>query len=486
MDNLMYKLKPCVELATFVRNLQRYGIDVEITRGQDPSPEAAMHDRGAPVPALIVSPRSEWGLSTTLRLLKSLNLYRRIPVSVRSGGHGYFNGASCTGVMLNLAGMHERRIEGNMLIMGPGCLLAHTVDILRRYGKAVPHGDCFGVGVGGHFLTAGWDLILARQYGLGCQSIMGGRVVLWDGSTVNVDSSTHPDLLYAMRGGAVAGAGVVSELRLRMVDEPNQATFCRMRMTKSQLDTCMANEAIFNAARLPREISVSFRLYFDADVTEPVCSLDIFSLLDVEETIRAISNHLGQSVASIIAHRTSWSEKALIDVRMLNASRNLAADPGMLAEATQSSLNNEPFLYWSQRVCAREMARSFFTSRSYWVQSHCESMLVELYEKFATVGEHPSRDRMYALIILGGGRMKELQADCSMPLGSTLARFELHWDEEDEAPWCRSFTQGICDIIARRQDTEPGRTYRGDIWKEGQDFDGNLSAIFKQYDRRFN
>ncbi|KAL3962982.1 hypothetical protein ACCO45_004505 [Purpureocillium lilacinum] len=291
---------------------------------------------------------------------------------------------------------------------------------------------------------------------------MGGRVVLWDGSTVNVDSSTHPDLLYAMRGGAVAGAGVVSELRLRMVDEPNQATFCRMRMTKSQLDTCMANEAIFNAARLPREISVSFRLYFDADVTEPVCSLDIFSLLDVEETIRAISNHLGQSVASIIAHRTSWSEKALIDVRMLNASRNLAADPGMLAEATQSSLNNEPFLYWSQRVCAREMARSFFTSRSYWVQSHCESMLVELYEKFATVGEHPSRDRI------------------------TLARFELHWDEEDEAPWCRSFTQGICDIIARRQDTEPGRTYRGDIWKEGQDFDGNLSAIFKQYDRRFN
>lgn len=66
----MYKLKPCVELATFVRSLQRYGIDVEITRGQDPSPEAAMHDRGAPVPALIVSPRSEWGLSTTLRLLK--------------------------------------------------------------------------------------------------------------------------------------------------------------------------------------------------------------------------------------------------------------------------------------------------------------------------------------------------------------------------------------------------------------------------------
>ena len=83
--------------------------------------------------------------------------------------------------MINLSGLTKRHIGGNVMYLEPGCILGQTIDFLAEDGKAVPHGDCFGVGAGGHFLTAGWDLTLTRRYGLGSQHVVGGRVVLWDG-----------------------------------------------------------------------------------------------------------------------------------------------------------------------------------------------------------------------------------------------------------------------------------------------------------------
>lgn len=92
---------------------------------------------------------------------------------------------------------------------------------------------------------------------------------------------------------------------------------------------------------------------------------------------------------------------------------------------------------------------------------------------------------MYALVIQGGGRISELQKGCSMPLDQALARFELHWDDRKEETWCRHFTDRISDTIRSKEDSEPGRPYRGYIWLEEQASDENLDQIFLDYDRRF-
>ncbi|KAJ6436780.1 ATP-dependent DNA helicase tlh1 [Purpureocillium lavendulum] len=129
-------------------------------------------------------------------------LYRIKATASQHGGHGYFNGGSCTGIMLDLSLMNKASIKENSLILEPGCVLGQTMNILAEHRKAVPHGDCFGVGAGGHFTTAGWDLILSRRYGLGCQSLIGGRIALWDGSASDpqnsnlVGISTMPLRLY--------------------------------------------------------------------------------------------------------------------------------------------------------------------------------------------------------------------------------------------------------------------------------------------------
>ena len=212
------------ELRRFSALLKQHGIQVLDTREEPLPADAQLHDRRAPIPALVVSPENEQEVVQTLKTFKESNLYNKIALSVKSGGHGYFNGASCKGVMLNLSRMDRRQIKGSILSLEPGCLLGATIDILAKARKAVPHGDCFGVGAGGHFLTAGWDILLARQHGLGCQSVVGGRIALWDGTVLDVDEKNLPELLYAMRVGAAAGAGVVTKLHLQLIDEPHQAT----------------------------------------------------------------------------------------------------------------------------------------------------------------------------------------------------------------------------------------------------------------------
>lgn len=476
------------KIALLLRDLKQRGIQFQKTdRANNPSAEAVMHDRGAPIPALVVSPRSEWGVAQILKLLKDYEIYNSLSVSVKSGGHGYFNGASCSGVMVNLAKMTGRRIEDNTLFLEPGCVLGQIVHTLASHSKAVPHGDCFGVGAGGHFLTAGWDLILARRYGLGCQSVIGGRVVLWDGSIIDVDETNYPDLLHAMRGGAVAGAGVVTEIRLRLIDEPSLVTWCFTSITREQLEICVVENAFANAFHLPRDISVSFRFFFEPDQLEPVCSFNVVSLLTAKETILYLNQYLGAEVTSLVTTGLStWNEKPLVDLRMLPASEFLARNPEMLSEVSSMALHENPLLYWKQATSAREMARSFFTSISHWVVQECEPMLLKLYDAFQSAQAEPARERMYALLIQGGGRMLELQQDCCMPLGLALARFEVHWDNpEKEEQWCRQFTENISTIIQSEEDGGPGRPYRGDIWREDQASDNSLDAIFQENDRRF-
>ncbi|KID96711.1 FAD/FMN-dependent dehydrogenase, partial [Metarhizium majus ARSEF 297] len=233
-----------------------------------------MHDMGAVIPAAVVSPRREWGGCQTVKLLQEFKLYDGFTISIKSGGHGYLHRdpSSHPVILLNLGAMTNQYISNGTLVLEPGCLLGQVMHTLATHHKAIPHGDCFGVGVGGHFTTAGWDLMLTRRYGLGCQSVIGGRVVLWDGSVVSVDEHSHPDLLYALRGGAAAGAGVATEIRLRLIDEPKVTTRCNIRLNREQVAVCVTSSLMDKTQNLPLDISPSFKFYYKLDDTEPICA----------------------------------------------------------------------------------------------------------------------------------------------------------------------------------------------------------------------
>lgn len=471
--------------ANFIKELQEYRIDVHETNGTFP-PHAIMHDVAAEVPDIIITPLFDLQVIQTLQTIKKYDLYNKnIPISVKSGGHGYFNGATCKGIMINLARMDRRYVKENILYAGPGCAGAQTVDTLAKNKKAIPHGDCFGVGAGGHFITAGWCIVLARKYGLGCQNVVGGRVVLWDGEEVLVNETSHPDLLHAMRGGAAAGVGIVTEVHLQLIDEPAFVTWKWTYLTLAQIRTCVEHDAFRRSQALPHEITMAFRFFFKPFQREPICSFNIQSLLSAEQTIATVTSVLGPEVGALISDLSAWNTGSLVDLRMQPASDLVNNNRSMLADMTITALHSTPDIYWESGSLLREMARSYGTSISHWVNPEgSDGMLLDLYDAFDAIKDTPARERTYALLIQGGGKMTELQDICAMPLGKALSRFEVHWDKPEEEEWNRAFTDTIEEIMKRNRDLKICRPYRGDIWKAEQGRDAAMDVVYQKYNRK--
>ena len=77
--------------------------------------------------------------------------------------------------------------------------------------------------------------------------------------------------------------------------------------------------------------------------------------------------------------------------------------------------------------------------------------------------------------------MKELPT--ALELGDCLARFEVHWDQNQktEALIARRFTQELENILTQHRDPKPKRVYRGDIWQADQALDPRLEDIKRRY-----
>lgn len=85
--------------------------------------------------------------------------------------------------------------ETGIATFGAGLRVGNLELALEPYGKALPHGTCTAVGVGGHF-TVGGDGVMARKYGLAIDSLVAMDVVLANGSIVHATSTSYPDVFF--------------------------------------------------------------------------------------------------------------------------------------------------------------------------------------------------------------------------------------------------------------------------------------------------
>jgi FAD/FMN-containing dehydrogenase len=93
-----------------------------------------------------------------------------------------------------------------------------VVEAAAEHGLLPVTGSSTGVGVVGYTLGGGFGP-LTRSHGLTTDWVRGFRVVLADGSVVEADAESRPDLFWALRGGK-GGLGVVTELRIELVPLP--------------------------------------------------------------------------------------------------------------------------------------------------------------------------------------------------------------------------------------------------------------------------
>ncbi|KAI1463564.1 putative glucooligosaccharide oxidase [Daldinia caldariorum] len=239
-------------IASLVRELTEIGIPFKTPADPDWAAYSSTYNLRLPVtPAAVVVPTTVLQVSSAVKCAGK----HGFKVQARSGGHSYAsysNGGVDGAVVIDLRDNNFRTISAtedpNCVIVGGGTQLgklAHYIDRYTGWRRALPHGTCLGVGVGGHFTHGGYGLF-SRAWGLAMDRVAKIEVVCGNGALVLVDKDHYPDLFYAMRGAADS-FGIAVAFHLYTVPAPKSVilwNFTVSDATKSVASAVMAIQHI--------------------------------------------------------------------------------------------------------------------------------------------------------------------------------------------------------------------------------------------------
>lgn len=173
-------------------------------------------------------------------------------MQAKSGGHSYASfstGGKNGSLIVNLQNFHSIIVDGmsyyhsyhfriwgntpkcvwgallicsddGIATVGAGVRLGNlALELYSQRGRALPHGVCPGVGIGGHFTHGGYGY-QSRAWGLALDSVVGLDVILADGSQLHVSSSQYSDVFFAIRGAADS-FGIVTRFYLQTRPAPS-------------------------------------------------------------------------------------------------------------------------------------------------------------------------------------------------------------------------------------------------------------------------
>ncbi|KAI7946983.1 hypothetical protein MJO29_011510 [Puccinia striiformis f. sp. tritici] len=148
-------------------------------------------------PAAIVFPNNTNAVADSVKV----GVGEKISISPRSGGHSYaayglggMNGA----LVVDLQRIKQIQVDASgVAVIGTGNRLGNiALSLNGQGGRALPHGTCAGVGIGGHLSFGGYGFT-TRQWGLTLDTIIGHEIVLANGSIITTSKEVNPDLFWA-------------------------------------------------------------------------------------------------------------------------------------------------------------------------------------------------------------------------------------------------------------------------------------------------
>src|SRR3954471_913153 len=167
----------------------------------------------ARAPALIIRCRGVAGVLKAVEFARSEGL----PLAVRGGGHSIPGFSTVdNGLVLDLSLMNAVHVDPDRrtVTAQAGCLWSDVDAEAQAFGLAVTGGLVSTTGIAGFTLGGGigW---LVRRCGLTCDNLVGADIVTADGRYLHVSEESHPDLLWALRGGG-GNFGVVTSFEFRL------------------------------------------------------------------------------------------------------------------------------------------------------------------------------------------------------------------------------------------------------------------------------
>ncbi|KAM0232511.1 hypothetical protein ACHAP5_010683 [Fusarium lateritium] len=154
-------------------------------------------------PACVVTAKSSSDVSTAVTIL---NKYPDVKFAAKSGGHDPNAGHATVkdGVLISLNEMVGATYDSDKKVayVKPGGEWNDVISALDKHGVAVVGGRLGGIS----FLSA--------QYGLAADNIVAWEMVNWNGTIININAETQPDLAEALRGSG-SQFGIVTQFTIR-------------------------------------------------------------------------------------------------------------------------------------------------------------------------------------------------------------------------------------------------------------------------------
>ncbi|KAL6042496.1 hypothetical protein QOT17_024415 [Balamuthia mandrillaris] len=429
----------------------------------------------ADLPKAVIMPTSTEEIAQAVQCL-----YRQpsLPKCVKSGGHDMSGLSSCLGVMVDVSQHKWLKPEGELLHVATGANLGKVVYELWQMNRSLPHGDSMEVGIGGHATQGGWDVVVGRRDGLLTQNILGGRVVLWNGTVLSFNETINPDLLWATRGGAAANVGIVSELTFHTQERPSQVCIAITYMPKEEMVATLTHTFV-NGLALPREYSFTLQETYEWKSTR----LRAFSLHDCERSRRELSAVIPAFAEARYESMDLMEARLQAGTMMPVVRQNLS-----MIKLDTWELQDRAWEIYDPEFLMFETLHAHSVQRAFYVDPSCPelSKLVGLAQQLQGTGAYP-----YNHFVLGGGEMLSRDTSTSMIVEPLLARAACQWHQNNDslAELCSAWMDHWQNTV---MPCTTGHVYRADAWVTknpfgmkgyyGQEIYEKLHAIKCKYD----
>jgi FAD/FMN-containing dehydrogenase len=152
------------------------------------------------------------------------------------------------GVLLALEKFNNVKVDTDSVEVGPGLTWYDVYKALEPSGRAAIGGRLKTIGVPGLCLIGGFHYF-NNKYGYAMDNVLSYDIVLGNGTQVVANRTSHPDLFWALKGGA-NNYGIVTKFTLKTYAIPNVSTTIQV-FNESGIPDFLT--AVCNIAKLDEE-----------------------------------------------------------------------------------------------------------------------------------------------------------------------------------------------------------------------------------------
>jgi FAD/FMN-containing dehydrogenase len=293
------------------------------------------------------------------------------PIAVRGGGHNVAGNAVCDdGVVVDLALMKGIQVDpANRRVRVQGGATWGDVDHETQvHGLIVPGGIVSTTGIAGLTLGGGMSAT-RRKWGMTCDSLLGAEIVTADGDVMNVDESSHPDLLWALRGGG-GNFGIVTTFEFKL---------------HAHGPECYQTAPIYLLEDAHR-ILPAWRDYVVSAPDEVTSDLIFWSMPPIPGVD---PNLVGRSIIIVSSFYAGTVEEAETEMQFFRELAEPAFDLSNIGRYVDQQRAFDPFFPDTQRY--------------YWKSLFIDVLTDDVIDEIiATAADRPSPQSLIALRVLGG------------------------------------------------------------------------------------